>query len=115
MRQLEGQSTSMTPFMMVSESYHNNKTGVSFNMQDRLHYKIDKLTSMMSKLTAQDNKQDKQFEPKRYQGKMRGQMRHNYDQDNYQTNNISNSGDRRTSSRHRGGYIQNCGQNDRRL
>ena len=37
--------------------------------------KIDKLTSMMSKLTAQGNKQDKQFKCKIYQGKKRGQTK----------------------------------------
>ena len=38
-------------------------------MQDKLDDKIDKLTSMMSKLTAQSHKQDKQFKPKIYEGK----------------------------------------------
>ena len=49
--------------------------------------KIDKLTSMMSNLTAQGDKQDKQFKPQIYQGKKGGQMKQNYDQDNYQTRN----------------------------
>ena len=33
-------------------------------MQDRLDHMIDKLTSMMSKLTAQGNNQNKPFKPK---------------------------------------------------
>ena len=33
------------------------------------NYKIDKLTSMVSKLTTQGDKQDRQFKPKIYQGK----------------------------------------------
>ena len=44
-------------------------------MQDSLDDKIDKLTSMMSKLTAQDNNQNKQLKPKVYQGSWRGQSR----------------------------------------
>ena len=55
-RQLSGQLSTSTPFMKVSESHNNtDKKSVSFNMQDRLDDKIDKLTSMMSKLTAQGN------------------------------------------------------------
>ena len=63
-RQLSGQSFTTPPFMKVTESHNTtNKTSVSFNMQDRLDDKIDKLTSMMSKLTAEGNTQDKQFKP----------------------------------------------------
>ena len=68
-RQLAGQST-MTPLMNIRDGYNNTKA-VTFNMQDRLDDKIDKLTFMMSKLMAQGNKQDKQFKPKIYQGKKR--------------------------------------------
>ena len=51
--------------MKVSKNHNaTNKKAVSLNMQDRLDDKIDKLTSMMSKLTTQDDKQDKQFKPK---------------------------------------------------
>ena len=53
----------------MSEGYHTYKKAVSFNMQNRLDDKIEKLTSVMSKLTAQGEKQDKQFKPKIYQGK----------------------------------------------
>ena len=79
--QLAGQSSS-TPFMNIKDGYNSKK--VTFHMQDSLDDKIDKLTSMMSKLTAQDNNQDKQFKPEKYQGRWRGQSRYNYDQGNYQ-------------------------------
>ena len=49
-RQLSGQSSASMPFMKVSEGYHTSNI---FNTQDRLDDKIDKMTSMMSKLTAQ--------------------------------------------------------------
>ena len=49
-RQVAGQSTS-TSFMKVRYGYYNTKA-VTFNMKDRLDDKIDKLPSMMSKLTA---------------------------------------------------------------
>ena len=37
---------------------YNSKKVVTFDMQDRLDDKIDKLTSMMSKLTVQDSNQN---------------------------------------------------------
>ena len=57
---------------------NNSKKVVTFDTQDRLDDKIDKHTSMMSKLTAQGNNQNKQFKPKIYQGKRGGQMRNYY-------------------------------------
>ena len=65
-KQLAGQSSS-TPFMNIKDGYNSKK--FTFDMQDRLDDKLDKLTLMMSKLTAQGNNQNKQFKPKIYQGK----------------------------------------------
>ena len=81
-------------------------------MQDSLDNKIDKLTSMMNKLTAHDNNQNKQFKPKIYQSRQTGESRNHYDQSNsdqrnYQNRYRSNSGDRRTSFRGRVQYGQN--------
>ena len=50
-RELVGQSSS-TPFMIIWDGYNIGKKVVSFNMQERLDDKLDKITSMMSKLTA---------------------------------------------------------------
>ena len=61
-RQLAGQ-TSLMPFMNIKEEYINRK--VTFDTQDFLEEKIDILTSMMSKLTAQDDDQNKQSKPKK--------------------------------------------------
>ena len=47
----------------------NRKKMVMFDTQDRLDDKIDKVTSMMNKLTAQGSNQNKPFKPKMYQGK----------------------------------------------
>ena len=62
-RQLAGQSSS-TPFMNIKDGSNSKK--VTFDMQDRLDDKIDKLTVMMNKLTTQHNNQNKQFKPKIY-------------------------------------------------
>ena len=49
-RQLPGQSN-CTPFISIQEGYgNNNKITMSFDTQDILDTKIDKLTSMMSKI-----------------------------------------------------------------
>ena len=59
-KQLACQSTS-TPFMKVRDGCNTTTKAVIFNTQDRLDDKIDKLASIMCKLTAQGSKQDKQF------------------------------------------------------
>ena len=92
-RQLAGQS-SLSPFMNVRDRY-NIKKVVTFDMQNRLDDKIYQLTSMINILIAQGSNQNKQFEPKIYQGKRRGQTRKCYDQGNYQNRYRSNSGDRK--------------------
>ena len=51
---------------------------VTFDTQDSLDEKIDRLSSMVSKLTAQDDDQIKQFKPKIYQSKRKGQTRNFY-------------------------------------
>ena len=66
-RQLAGQS-SLTLFMNVRDGYDRKKV-VTFDTQDRLYDRIDKLTSMVSKLTAQGSNQNNPFKPKIYQGK----------------------------------------------
>ena len=86
-RQLAEQSASTTPFMSINYSFSNSKR-VTFNMQGSLEEKIDRLTTMMSKLAVKDEGLNKQFKPKLYQGRGRGQPkkfcnRCNYDQRNY--------------------------------
>ena len=92
--------------MNIRDGY-NSKKVVAFDTQDRLHDKIDTLMSMMSKLTAQGNNQNKQFKAKIYQGKRRGQTRSYYSQGNYYNRYMSNSGDRRMLFRDRAQYGQN--------
>ena len=58
------------PFMNIKDGYISKK--VTFDTQDSLDEKIDRPTSMMSKLTAQDVNETKQFEPSIYQSKRRG-------------------------------------------
>ena len=68
---------------------------------------LDKIISVMSKLTAQGSSQSRPFKSKIYQGKRRGQARNYYNQDRYQSGYRSYSGDRRMSYRGRAQYVQN--------
>ena len=67
-RQLAGESSS-TPFISIKESYNNEK--VTFNMQNGLEDKIERLIVMMSKLPTKDNGMNTQFKPQIYQSKRR--------------------------------------------
>ena len=60
--QLAGQSP-LTLFMNITDGYHSKKV-VTFDTQDRLDDKIDKLMSMISKLIAHSNNQNKHFKYK---------------------------------------------------
>ena len=91
---------------------------VTFETQDGLEEKIDRLTSMMSKLTTLDDSQNKQFKPEIYQGKRRGQTGNlydkcSYDQRNDQNRYKSNSGERRISFSGKIQYRQNYRNNPR--
>ena len=68
-RQLAGQSSLMI-FMKIKDGYISKK--VTCDTQDSSGEQIDRLSSMMSKLTTQADDQIKQFKPKIYQSKMRG-------------------------------------------
>ena len=60
-KQLAGQSSS-TPFMSMRDSQGKK---VSFNTQDNLEQKIDKLMVMMGKLVTEDEGCTKPFRPQR--------------------------------------------------
>ena len=102
-RQLVGQLSSM-PFMNIQDGYNSSKKIDTVDTQDRLDNKVDKITSMMSKLTAEDSSQNRPFKPKIFLGKRRGQPRNYYDKDRYQNRYRSNSEDRRMSYRGRARY-----------
>ena len=110
--QLPRQTSSM-PFMNMKDGYISKK--VTLDTLGSLDEKMYRITSMMSKLTAQNDDQIKQCKPKIYQSKRRGQTRNFYDcsygQRNYQNRYRSNNGDRKISF---SGRIQ-YGQNKRQI
>ena len=66
----------LNTIMSIKDAYVSKK--VTFDTHDGLEEKTNRLTTMMSKLTAQDDEQNKQFKPKIFQSKRRGQTRNFY-------------------------------------
>ena len=50
--------------MNIRDGYNSSKKVVTFDTQDRLDSKLDKITYMISKLTAQGSNQNRQFKPR---------------------------------------------------
>ena len=67
-RHLVGLSSS-TLFLNIQDGYNISKKIIKFETQDRLDDKLDKITSIMSKLTAENSSLNRPFKPKNYQGK----------------------------------------------
>ena len=89
--------------MSIQEGSSNTKRTVSFDTQDMLDNKIDKLTCMIRKLSTQYSNQNRPFKPKMYQGRKRGQGRYNYYGRGRQWDRLrSSSSDRYGRSNYRG-------------
>ena len=83
-KQLTGH-TSTSPFMSVRDGTERR---VSFNIRDELGDKIDKLTLVMSKLTARDSDERRPFKPQIYKSRERNKS---YGQEGYQNRSNSRS------------------------
>ena len=71
---------------------NGGKKGMTFNALETIERNsdsIDKLTSLVIKMNMKMDKHEAQYKPQVYQGRRRGQNRHNYRQNNYQTRNRS--------------------------
>ena len=83
--------------MKVGESHiTSNKKAVSSNRLENTDNKIDRLTSLVNKRNVKIDKCDVQFKPQIYKGNRRVQNNCNYNQNGFQTRNISFSRDRGT-------------------
>ena len=84
-RQLSGQSTGLTIFMKVSDTHKSSssKKAVSLNMLERTDGKIDKLTSLDSKMNVKIRKHDTQLKPQMFLKKTRRQNGCYYIQNDY--------------------------------
>ena len=73
-------------------SFNESKKGVTFDTLETIErnsYSIDKLTSLVSKMNMKMDKCETQYKPQVYQGRRRGQNKHEYRQNNYQPRNRS--------------------------
>ena len=68
---------------------------------------MDKLTSLVSKMSMNIDKHEAQYKPQVYQGRRGGQNRHENRQDNYQPRNRSYSRDQNMTYRGSGNYNRN--------
>ena len=103
----------------MGEATHPGKE-MSINAQDSTGEKIENLTSMMYKMSIQQEKGKKTFRPQVYLQRGRGQRRQNFDnRDRSRNNNRQGQNFRQTQNRHgnnnrRGNYRQNYSRNNSR-
>ena len=63
--QLSGQAANSSPFMKIGDTAHPGKK-VSINPQDSIREKLENLTSVMYKMSIQQEEGKKQFKPQVY-------------------------------------------------
>ena len=73
-KHLSGQVVNNTPLMKMGKATHPGKE-VSINAQDSIREKIENLTSMMYKLSIQQEKGKKPFRPQVYPQRGRGKKK----------------------------------------
>ena len=82
-RQLAGQSSS-TPFMSIKDSHYIKK--VTFDTQEGLEDKIDRLTMMSKLATNEEGGNARMYQRQNFRGQnYRGEYRGNYRNENYET------------------------------
>ena len=74
---MSGQTVNSTPFMKMGDTSHSGKK-VSINAQNSIREKIENLTSMMYKMSIQQEEGKKPFKPQVYPKKERGQRRQKF-------------------------------------
>ena len=85
-KHLSGQAVNSTPFMKMGEITNSGKE-VSNTNQDSIGEKIENLTSMIYKMSVQQEKGKKPFRPQVYPQRGRGQRRQNFDNRDRSRNN----------------------------
>ena len=115
-KHLSGQMVNSTPFMKMGDTSHSGKK-VSINAQHSIGEKIDNLTSMMYKMSIQQEEGKKPFKPQVYPKRGRGQRRQNFSRNrnnDRQRQNFRQNQNRCRDSNRRGNYRQNFGRNNSR-
>ena len=76
-KQLSGQTASSTPFTKMEDTVHSGKK-MSIKPQDSIEERLENLTSMMYKMSIQQEEGKKLFKPQVYPKRGRGQRRQNF-------------------------------------
>ena len=76
-KQLSGQTANSTPFMKMGDTGHPGKK-MSIKAQDSIEERLEYLTSMMYKMSIQQEEDKKPFKPQVYPKRGRGQRKQNF-------------------------------------
>ena len=76
-KQLSRQTANSTPFMKMGDTVHPGKK-MSIKFQDSIEERLENLTSMMYKMSIQQEEGKKPFNPQVYPKRGRGQRRQNF-------------------------------------
>ena len=85
-KHLSGQTANSTPFMKMGDTVHPGKK-ISIKPQDSIKERLVNLTSMMYKMSIQQEEGKKPFEPQVYPKRGRGQRRQNFSNRDRSRNN----------------------------
>ena len=118
-KQLSGQTANSTPFMKMEDTVHPGKK-MSIKPQDSIEERLENLTSMMYKMSIQQEEGKKPFKPQVYPKRGRGQRRQNFgNRDRSRNNDRQRQNFRQTQNgcrngNRRGNYRQNFGRSNSR-
>ena len=118
-KQLSGQTANTTPFMNIEDTGHSGKK-MSIKPQDSIEERLENLTSIMYKISIQEEEGKKPFKPQVYPKKGRGQRRQNFgNRDTSRNNDRQRQNFRQTQNGCRNGnrrsnYRQNFGRSNSR-
>ena len=118
-KHLSGKVVNSTPFMKMGDTSHSGKK-VSINAQDSIEERLENLTSMMYKMSIQQEEGKKPFKPQVYPKRGRGQRRQNFDNrdrsrnNERQRQNFRQMQNRHENSNRRSNYRQKSSRNNNR-
>ena len=117
-KQLSGQTVNSTPFMKMGDTVHPGKK-MSIKPQDSIKERLENLTSMMYKMSIQQEEGKKPFKSQVYSKRGRGQRQNFGNRDRSRNNDRQRQNFRQTQNGCRNGnrrsnYRQNFGRHNSR-
>ena len=115
-KQLSGQTANITPFMKMGGTVHPGKK-MSIKPKESIEERLENLTSMMYKMSIQQEEGKKPFKTQVYSKRGRGQRRQNFGRsrnNDRQRQNFRQTLNGHRNSNRRGNYRQNFGRSNSR-